>query len=69
MPDLNWKGLILEITARENRIQESLNEAFVTRDSHLWKNLYISLVKPHLEYAAQVWCRILQKPSNELRVN
>ena len=27
----------------------------MSRDSHLWKNLYISLVRPHLEYAFQGW--------------
>ena len=54
-PDLSWKEHILEITARANRILGSLKEAFVNRDSHLWKNLYISLVRPHLEYAVQVW--------------
>ena len=25
------------------------------RDSHLWKNLYILLVRPNLEYEVQVW--------------
>jgi len=54
-PDLSWKEHILEITARANRILGSLKKAFVNRDSHLWKNLYISLVRSHLEYAVQVW--------------
>ena len=54
-PDLSWKEHILEITARANRILGSLKKAFENRDSHLWKNLYISLVRPHLEYAVQVW--------------
>ena len=40
------------ITARANIILGSLKKAFVNRDSHLWKNLYISLVKLHLEYAS-----------------
>ena len=53
--DLSWKDHILEITARSNRILGSLKKAFVSRDSQLWKNLYISLVRPHLEYAVQVW--------------
>ena len=33
----------------------SLKKAFVSIDSHLWKNLYISLVRLHLEYVVQVW--------------
>ena len=53
--DLSWKDHILEITARSNRILGSLKKAFVSRDSHLWKHLYISLVRPHLEYEVQIW--------------
>lgn len=29
--------------------------AFTCRDSELWKKLYISLVRPHLEFASTVW--------------
>ena len=49
IPDLCWKDHILEITARTNIIFGSLIKSFVNRDSHLRKNLYISLVTPHLE--------------------
>ena len=30
----------------------------MSRDPHLWKNLYISQVRPHLEYAVQFWSPI-----------
>ena len=53
--DLNWKDHILGITARAKRLLGSLKKAFVSRGSTLWKNLYISLVRPHLEYAVKVW--------------
>ena len=53
--DLNWKNYIFEITVRANRILGSLKKSFVRGDPTLWKNLYISLVRPHLEYVAKVW--------------
>ena len=30
-------------------------KTFISRDSQLWKRLYTSLVRLHLEYAVQVW--------------
>ena len=32
-----------------------LLKTFTSRDSDLWKMLYISLVRPHLEFASTVW--------------
>ena len=34
---------------------------FVSRDIELWKKLYIALVRPHLEFSAQVWSPYLAK--------
>jgi hypothetical protein len=53
--DLRWKRHIDEITARANRVLGMLVRTFVCRDVGLWKNLYVSLVRPHLEYASAVW--------------
>lgn len=33
----------------------TLKNTFTCRDAKLWKILYTSLVRPHLEYAAPVW--------------
>ena len=38
-----------------------LKKAFVSRVSEIWKKLYVSLVKTHLEYAVQSWCPFLFK--------
>ena len=38
-----------------------LKRTFESRESELWKKLYISLVRPHLEFAVQVWHPSLQK--------
>ena len=53
-PDLSWKDHILGIIATSNIILGSLKKAFVNRDSHIKKNVYISPVISHLEYAFQV---------------
>lgn len=42
-----------------NRVLGVLRSTFVTRDVWVWKKLYMSLVRPHLEYASTVW-----NPSN-----
>ena len=37
-----------------------LKKTFVSRDPKLWKELYVSIVRPHLEYAVQAWNPHLQ---------
>ena len=32
-----------------------LKQTFVTRDTDLWKKMYTFMIRPHLEYAVQVW--------------
>jgi len=41
--------------SKANRVLGMLRKTFISRDSQLWKNLYTSLVRPHLEYAVPVW--------------
>ena len=36
-----------------------LKKTFVSRDSKIWKKLYVFLVRPHFEYAVQAWCPYL----------
>ena len=40
---------------RANKILGMLKRAFICRDSCLWKDLYMFLVRPHLEYAVKAW--------------
>ena len=60
---ITWKEHTLEITARTNRILGSLKNVYVNRGPTLWKNLYISLLRSHMEYAVQVW-----SPTKEMNV-
>ena len=53
--DLKWEGHISTIVNKANRLLGLLKRTFICRDPGLWRNLYMSLVRPHLEYAVQVW--------------
>ena len=43
-----------------------LEKTFVSRDLGLWRDLYVSLVRPHLEYAVQVWNPYLKRDVERL---
>jgi hypothetical protein len=53
--DLSWRKHVQIITSRANSILGRLKRTFICKDPHTWKQLYTSLVRPHLEYAAPVW--------------
>lgn len=58
--DLKWKTHIEMITSKANRILGMLTKTFISRDANLWKTLYISLVRPQLEFASTVWSPYLK---------
>ena len=43
------------MVGKANRMLGMLKKTFESRDPKLWKELYVSLVRPHLEYAVQAW--------------
>ena len=53
--DLDWSEQVAAVVSRANRVLGMLKRAFVCRDVGLWRDLYVALVRPHLEYAVQVW--------------
>ena len=53
--DLRWDKHISEMVSKANRVLGMLVKTFTCRDVELWKNLYVSLVRPHLEFASSVW--------------
>lgn len=53
--NLKWHEHNNNVATKANRILGTLKKTFESRDSNLWKKLYISLVRPHLEFAVQVW--------------
>ena len=53
--DLKWHSQCSLAASKGNRILGMLNRTFVNKDQELWKMLYTSLVRPHLEFASSVW--------------
>ena len=42
--------------AKANAMLGLLKKSFVSRDIKLWKKLYTTHVRPHMEFAVQAWC-------------
>ena len=53
--DLKSKVHIGKITAKANSILGLIRSTFRFLDVNMMKSLYLSLIRPHLEYAAQIW--------------
>jgi hypothetical protein len=53
--DLKSKFHCQAAASTGNRVLGALLHSFVSRDVDLWRKLYLSLVRPHLEYASTVW--------------
>ena len=43
------------VISKANKMIRMLKNTFINRDIKLWKQLYTSMIRPHLEYAIQVW--------------
>ena len=53
--DLKWREHVDRMAGKANRTLGMLKRTFESREPGLWKDLYVSLVRPHLEYAVQAW--------------
>jgi ribonuclease P/MRP protein subunit RPP40 len=52
--DLKWKNQTEAATGKANRILGNLRRAFQHNSVDLWKRLYTTYVRPHLEFAVPV---------------
>ena len=52
--DLKWREHVDRMAGNANRTLSMLKRTFESRNLELWKELYVSLVRSHLEYDAQV---------------
>lgn len=53
--DMRWHTHISSIVSKANKIMGLLLKTFTSRDQDLWKLLYTSIIRPHLEYGSVVW--------------
>ena len=58
--DLKWRERVYRMVGKANRTLGMLKRTFQSREPGLWKDLYVSLVRSHLEYAVQAWNPHLQ---------
>ena len=53
--DLKRREHVDRIVGKVNRTLAMLKRTFENREPMLWKDLYVSLVRPLLEYSVQAW--------------
>ena len=59
--DLKWENQVNKAAKTANSVIAQIKNIFTYFDSSLVKLLYVSLVRPHLEYAVSVWNPYLRK--------
>ena len=52
---MKWKNHINHVVNKAHRILGLLKRTFESRDPLLWRNVYVAMIRPHLEYAVQTW--------------
>ena len=62
--DLKYNDQISKATSKANSMLGQLKRTFVTRDKIIWKKLYTTYVRPHLEFAIAAWNPYLKKDIN-----
>lgn len=58
---LNFSDHLAEKINKANKMVGLIRRTFVSLDEEIFKYLYVALVRPHLEYANQVWAPYLIK--------
>ena len=53
--DLKWHDQVCSASSRASRMLGILKNTFVSRDANLWKSLYTTYIRPHLEFAVAAW--------------
>ena len=59
--DLKYNDQVSKATSKANNMLGQLKRTFVTRDKLIWKKLYTTYVRPHLEFAIAGWNPYLKK--------
>ena len=53
--DMKWHKQVVAVSNKGNSVLGWMKGAFMSRDAQLWKKLYITYIRPQLEFAAPVW--------------
>ena len=53
--DVKWHAHATKIASKANSLLGWMKNAFMCREAALWKTLYTTYIRPHLEFAAPVW--------------
>jgi ribonuclease P/MRP protein subunit RPP40 len=66
--DMKWGEQVRAATAKANSMLGMLSKAFSYKGKELMRSLYCTYVRPHLEFAIQVWNPYLQKDMKRLKI-
>ena len=64
--ELTFEDHILSKVNKANAIMGLIRRSFMYLDKHLFKKLYTTFVRPHLEYAQSTWSPYLSKHINTI---
>ena len=64
--DLKFSGHVAKVVSTANQLLGMIKRAFVYKDGPTVKLLFMSLIRPHLEYANVVWHPFLKKDIQQL---
>ena len=53
--DIKPRNQVQKAASKTNMVLSIPRNTFVSRDPFLWKKLYATYVRPHLEYAVAAW--------------
>ena len=64
--NLKYDAQVSKSASKANSMLGILKRTFVTRNIDIWKKLYTTYVRPHLEFAVAAWNPYLKKDINTL---
>jgi hypothetical protein len=53
--DAKWSTHASNCASKANKMLGWMKSSFMCRDEYLWKRLYMTYIRPHLEFAASAW--------------
>ena len=59
--NLKFNAQVSKSACKANSMLGMLKRTFVTRNKNIWKKLYTTYVRPHLEFAVSAWNPYLKK--------